>query len=1251
MGLTNIFLDWIFKADKTEVVNAIKDTDKLHDDSQKKRVKSDKTAQVKRRDNLARQIKDVRKHFDNRKFILDKALKDSLISERKHSKAVARAKNETLRKINQIKTGIESATQKTSLFGRSLGLLAKVTGFAFIVAGAARVVTSIIKMNAEANRAKVVFGDSLGKITADAEKMGKAIGLSRREFIGAAAAVGDLLIPLGFARDKAAQLSTETLELAAAQKQFTGDSRSVVEIAKVLTKSFLGEREGLKELGIAISEADVQQQLLVDGTKNYTGAALKQAKVLATQSLLYANTTDSLNSFREGQDGLLGSTNELRANLSELGDILLKLGAVVLLPLIKIINFVVSGFRYLIETISEMETVSKVILLITIAVTGLAIAIKTKLIPSFKLLKKSIVSTFLAGSKAVGKFTKSFGILTLGITLVVAIIGLLINAINNIPTFEKGVEEGKKLLTAYNDIGSSLDELNEKQKDQVDFQRKLNTEKEKIVELAGKELGITNLHNLSLEGTKNLIKKIKAEKIKLIKIDIQRIGALVFEKRAQEGTLLDFIKIIGMGASAGAKIQADFMTLQIKKMLGTLSVLESAHEKTNKNIAKSTSKYTKNVKSSYKKLTDFLKTDIEKEIKSIQKRYEDFLRGVESKLKKTENKIARLERKAARIRKVALTGRPGKVFREREGILAEIKDAKKTLSEIDGLRVRADAKNFDNLNAALTRRTKLIKDYIGQELELKRDAIDRESEKIADALWEERTLKLKFLEDEARDDVIGLINVLQRKKKINDAWRAGQEKIDAKTREKNLKADIVAANKTAKMLSDVLRGAFDLLNVDNISDALGAMTNIVSAINPEVGAILSTFLAIGNTIYEIITGSEDLEEQEKRIKEQEIEREEIQRAIQESVKAELALKLKLLDIERDRILLLDKAQDMQIRLAELVANQQIAEIKRANQGILSVEKKAELDADIAVIEETRDKKIQAVLEKQKKTITTRLKVPVGITGKELADEMAKRAGELVSNQAAAVILESLSTADISSMGAAAGITYLEGVKLKLQSLTGLSPVVQASVDDVTKRIKEAIDLTKSAETFAGAPGVEAILPIQQARAAVVSTGDVAKERSVIDVQKTALEEQEEDFGQMITLLETLADFGVKELQVAEESLEIDKDIRDNTSIRTQEGRGLELLDIGRGLNLAGQFLQTIRPEEMGVSQGITALGAAQIPIDVQQLNSLHGIEANTARIVELMDAVNQMGDIQPILNELEQFVRNTIDNATIRSIK
>lgn len=144
------------------------------------------------------------------------------------------------------------------------------------------------------------------------------MGLTATQAAGLAANAGDLLKPMGFTADEAANMSTEIIGLAGALSEWSGGQRSVEETAEILSKALLGERDSLKSLGISINQAEVDQRALTIAQQEGRDAITAQDKALATQALILEKSTDAQEAFAAGGNKLTAAQNRLRAAFGEL---------------------------------------------------------------------------------------------------------------------------------------------------------------------------------------------------------------------------------------------------------------------------------------------------------------------------------------------------------------------------------------------------------------------------------------------------------------------------------------------------------------------------------------------------------------------------------------------------------------------------------------------------------------------------------------------------------------------------------------------------------------------------------------------------------------------------------------------------------------------------------------------------------------------------------------------------------------------
>ena len=208
--------------------------------------------------------------------------------------------------------------------------------------------TELFKLGTEmetlGRKAETVFGSALPLVTAEAQRNATAMGLTASQYTDAATAMGDLLVPMGFTREETARLTTNTVNLSGALAEWTGGQKSAEEVTKILSKALLGEREELKQLGIAISEADVKARLQEKGIDKLTGKLLEQAKATATLELIIEKSADAQAAFAKNSDLTIRKQAQLTAQFQDATEKL----ATALLPVFnRLITLAIKGAEVL----------------------------------------------------------------------------------------------------------------------------------------------------------------------------------------------------------------------------------------------------------------------------------------------------------------------------------------------------------------------------------------------------------------------------------------------------------------------------------------------------------------------------------------------------------------------------------------------------------------------------------------------------------------------------------------------------------------------------------------------------------------------------------------------------------------------------------------------------------------------------------------------------------------------------------------
>jgi hypothetical protein len=283
---------------------------------------------------------------------------------------------------------------KTALLGMGAGILA--------IAGP--VLSQGTNLELLNKKAATVFEGSLGSVQAWSAANAKAMGLTKSEATGAAASLADLLKPMGFTAGEAAKMSTGMLDLSGALSAWSGGTKSATEVSEILSSAMLGETDGLKALGIAISADDVQKRLAANGTDKLTGAALKQATAIATQQLIMEQSTDAQKAWSDGSMDAAKRQNETGASLSQLKETIVGALFPALSALQPLVGTIATGFTTFTTYLQEHKGVA----------IALGVLVMAALVPAF------VAWAMSAGSAAMATLAATWPIIA-----IVAAIGVL----------------------------------------------------------------------------------------------------------------------------------------------------------------------------------------------------------------------------------------------------------------------------------------------------------------------------------------------------------------------------------------------------------------------------------------------------------------------------------------------------------------------------------------------------------------------------------------------------------------------------------------------------------------------------------------------------------------------------------------------------------------------------------------------------------------------------------------------------------
>jgi hypothetical protein len=217
--------------------------------------------------------------------------------------------------LNGIKQGLD--LNKAGL-DKFIGLAAGAFTVDAVIGYGKELFNTAVQMEAMSKKAKIVFGEALPAVTEEAKKSATAMGFTTSQYIAAAAAIQDILVPMGFQRKQAAEISTQLVNLSGALSEWTGGQVSAAQVSDILSSALTGEREQLKQLGIVLQQADIDARLAEKGQAKLEGTLRQQAEAAATLELILEKSQDAQISYAENADTMARKTAELSARFEEI---------------------------------------------------------------------------------------------------------------------------------------------------------------------------------------------------------------------------------------------------------------------------------------------------------------------------------------------------------------------------------------------------------------------------------------------------------------------------------------------------------------------------------------------------------------------------------------------------------------------------------------------------------------------------------------------------------------------------------------------------------------------------------------------------------------------------------------------------------------------------------------------------------------------------------------------------------------------
>lgn len=168
------------------------------------------------------------------------------------------------------------------------------------------------------NKFKTVFAGVEDDANAMARSISEGLKIGEGSVMGFMGTFQDTLVPMGFARDQAMDMSGALTSLAADLAAFNPGIKDTADATSALQSVMVGMNRSALRFGVVINETKIQQEALSLGLVKSNEELTEQDKVMARLSLVMKGTSDAQGAFLRNQNGLTVQTIQFQEAVQDL---------------------------------------------------------------------------------------------------------------------------------------------------------------------------------------------------------------------------------------------------------------------------------------------------------------------------------------------------------------------------------------------------------------------------------------------------------------------------------------------------------------------------------------------------------------------------------------------------------------------------------------------------------------------------------------------------------------------------------------------------------------------------------------------------------------------------------------------------------------------------------------------------------------------------------------------------------------------
>lgn len=489
-----------------------------------------------------RELESSGEYGDDTAEVIRQLKREITATENEAQRARDRLKEIDTLRMDQIKSTLSQVSSALDSVGKNLTL--GVT--APLVAAGTASFKMASDMEEAINKVDVSFGDAAETVHAFSNETLTTYGIAKSTALDMAGYFGDMATSMGFSQEQAAEMSKQLVGLAGDLASFKNILLSEAQTA--LAAIFTGETESLKQLGIVMTETNLDAYAMAKGIETSTQSMDQAQKTALRMQYVLDNTKNAQGDFARTSDS---SANQLRI----LTESLKELAAIAGQELIPIITPIIQKLNSIIQSIGQLdegtkEIITKVAVFAAsfgplLSVSGKMTGVVTTLITAYKSLKtaqaaatvgqtalNAAMSANPAGAiaAAIGVLISILGSLAITSALTADNVESLSDAVDDVNQsyrdFVSQSEENareqeaelaivERLLPRYEELNDKVDKTAAEKRELAGIVEQINEVLPGSIELIDKETalykGSTAEINKNIEARKNEIKAIAAK--------------------------------------------------------------------------------------------------------------------------------------------------------------------------------------------------------------------------------------------------------------------------------------------------------------------------------------------------------------------------------------------------------------------------------------------------------------------------------------------------------------------------------------------------------------------------------------------------------------------------------------------------------------------------------------------------------------------------------------------------------------------